>query len=595
PPIDNVSIDEEGERTLVRLALLAGGFGAVLAWWSLRSLQMTIIVFACGVACAALSLAIVPLTGGAVDAILMSMPALVYVLAVSGAIHFTNYYRIATADHDLQAAVDHAVSHAWRPALLCSVTTAIGLASLATSDIVPICRFGIYSAAGVMATLAVLFVVLPAVMRLWPWAPPVGSEDTADASTLAHSFWARYTHRIARHQWLVIAGSLAVIAGLSAGLPRVSTTIDLLKLFSSDARLVADYRWFESHLGRLVPMEVVVRFPSDVRQESLPADAPLAQLVRSQSFRERLQLVELIETSVLDQLGPDGDDLVGTCLSAATFTHSAPKRGAKSAEGVERYVVAEELLKHRRRLIDTGYLHEDPATGEELWRISLRVAAFHDVDHGELVARLKDAVEPVFAAQRTSDNVLRSLAAGRNEVPRGSRVALIAPRGADVWMKSLGAMLLGKRFEVAGVAKPVAALSPAEEQSLQGYDGVVVSGDLSAEEQRRLDAARIPVLATRDARTASSDGSDVGVVYTGAVPIIYKAQRELLDSLIQSTWWSFATITPLMMFVCRSLAAGAIVMIPNTLPVLVVFGGMGWLGVPVDIGSMMAASIALGV
>lgn len=36
-------------------------------------------------------------------------------------------------------------------------------------------------------------------------------------------------------------------------------------------------------------------------------------------------------------------------------------------------------------------------------------------------------------------------------------------------------------------------------------------------------------------------------------------------------------------------------MLPNVLPVLVVFGGMGWLGIPIDIGSMMAASIALGV
>jgi predicted RND superfamily exporter protein len=36
-------------------------------------------------------------------------------------------------------------------------------------------------------------------------------------------------------------------------------------------------------------------------------------------------------------------------------------------------------------------------------------------------------------------------------------------------------------------------------------------------------------------------------------------------------------------------------MLPNCLPVLVVFGGMGWLGVPVTIGSMMSASIALGV
>ena len=36
-------------------------------------------------------------------------------------------------------------------------------------------------------------------------------------------------------------------------------------------------------------------------------------------------------------------------------------------------------------------------------------------------------------------------------------------------------------------------------------------------------------------------------------------------------------------------------MLPNALPVLVVFGAMGWLNVEVDVGSMMSASIALGV
>ena len=35
PPVDNVSIDEEGERTLVRLAGLSGLFGAALACWSM--------------------------------------------------------------------------------------------------------------------------------------------------------------------------------------------------------------------------------------------------------------------------------------------------------------------------------------------------------------------------------------------------------------------------------------------------------------------------------------------------------------------------------------------------------------------------------
>jgi predicted RND superfamily exporter protein len=84
-------------------------------------------------------------------------------------------------------------------------------------------------------------------------------------------------------------------------------------------------------------------------------------------------------------------------------------------------------------------------------------------------------------------------------------------------------------------------------------------------------------------------------VYTGVVPIVYKAQRALLQSLMESTLWSFLMITPLMIFVSRSFRAGLVAMIPNVLPVIFIFGLMGWLGIAIDIGSMMTASIALGV
>ncbi len=87
----------------------------------------------------------------------------------------------------------------------------------------------------------------------------------------------------------------------------------------------------------------------------------------------------------------------------------------------------------------------------------------------------------------------------------------------------------------------------------------------------------------------------ISAVYTGVVPIVYKAQRALLENLMQSSFWSFVTITPLLMFVSRSIAGGAVAMLPNVLPVLVIFGSMGWLRINIDIGSMMAASIALGV
>jgi len=49
------------------------------------------------------------------------------------------------------------------------------------------------------------------------------------------------------------------------------------------------------------------------------------------------------------------------------------------------------------------------------------------------------------------------------------------------------------------------------------------------------------------------------------------------------------------MFVLRSPMAGLISMIPNVFPIVMIFGALGWLGIKVDIGIMMTASVALGV
>ena len=150
PPVDNISIDEEGERTLVRLAGFSGILGLFLAWWSLRSLLLTWIVFLCSVTSAAAALGMIWATGETVDAIVLSMPSLVYVLAISGAVHFINYYQDAVREGGLKGSTERAVIHALKPAVLCSLTTAFGLLSLCSSELVPIRKFGLYSSSGVM-------------------------------------------------------------------------------------------------------------------------------------------------------------------------------------------------------------------------------------------------------------------------------------------------------------------------------------------------------------------------------------------------------------------------------------------------------------
>ncbi len=87
----------------------------------------------------------------------------------------------------------------------------------------------------------------------------------------------------------------------------------------------------------------------------------------------------------------------------------------------------------------------------------------------------------------------------------------------------------------------------------------------------------------------------VRAVFCGGIPLIQKAQEQLLSDLIESFLLAFGLIALAMAALLRSPVAGALSMIPNLLPCVVVFGALGWMGAKIDIGAVMTASVALGV
>jgi predicted RND superfamily exporter protein len=140
-------------------------------------------------------------------------------------------------------------------------------------------------------------------------------------------------------------------------------------------------------------------------------------------------------------------------------------------------------------------------------------------------------------------------------------------------------------------------------QRLNDYDGVVLLEDDPRYRKEELERYANFVVDARDhyyedgpsATTALSRNNTIGTMYTGLVPIVYKAQHALLQSLVESTGWAFVAISIVMILVLRSVSAGLISMIPNIFPVVIVFGYMGWRQTLVDIGTMMTASVAMGV
>ena len=441
PPVDNVAIDEEGGRTIARLGAISGLLGIGLAWWSLRSIRLTAIVFACGMLSAAAGLAIVYWSGHTMDAVLMSMPSLLYVLAISGAIHLVSYYREGIKDHGkLEGAPEYAIRMGWKPALLCSVTTAIGLGSLYVSDLEPIRKFGVFSAIGMMVMLIMLFLFLPAALQMWParaWLPKKGKSANGSPTQERHDphagtiwselVWDKACSFLIRHHAAVTITCILFIATVGYGVTMMHTSIDLLKLFDSGARVRLDYAWLEKNVARLVPMEVVVRFPAESLRPN-EVDVQVDEIPNTFSFLERMEVVSWIQDTISQRLGPEGSDLVGPPMAAATFAPSVPD-GRDVWAVARRTTTNAQLEASHKNLTKSGYLSTDASDGAELWRVSLRAAAFRNLDYGEFVESVRSVVDPVLAAQRLRQTVLAKLVADHpGESFAGDSVCIWDPR-----------------------------------------------------------------------------------------------------------------------------------------------------------------------
>lgn len=86
-----------------------------------------------------------------------------------------------------------------------------------------------------------------------------------------------------------------------------------------------------------------------------------------------------------------------------------------------------------------------------------------------------------------------------------------------------------------------------------------------------------------------------GHIVTGLIPIFLRTQQALLESLISSFGMAFVVIGLVMAVTLRSVLAASLAMLPNILPVVTMFGLLAWSGIRVDIGTMITASVALGI
>ena len=263
----------------------------------------------------------------------MIMP-LVTVLAIADDVHIIQHYDEERRTKSAEAAFKSTVSHLVAPLLGASGTTALGMLSLATSDVVAVREFGIGSAVGVMVDFAISIVFVPTLLG---WIRPEVAPPPQEA------WFKKPMQRVAAfstsHARLVltVGAILTVLAAVGVFLLRVDT--NHINFFSAKHPLGESATIIDTRLGGIYSFQILLEGPADsVRQpDALARMEQLEAELRTLPFvRKVTGLADYVKRIHRDLGGPGGATIPGdaSLVAQELFVFSLADQGRIELERV---------------------------------------------------------------------------------------------------------------------------------------------------------------------------------------------------------------------------------------------------------------------
>jgi uncharacterized protein len=370
------AVDLAAETSLKHLLLPSSFLGLFVCWWCVRSLQGMIVVMLLSGLGQLLMVSMVYYAGYRFSAVLIVLPTLVYMLTLSGAVHLMNYR--STPRNDQRNSIgSNAVAIGWKPCLLSSGTTVIGMGSLITSQLLPVRQFGIFAALGLMLATALLLLMFPFVSDLFcrtlprkqsrPGIPPPNEEHGRRGNVQVVQWIQRYTTWIHHNSTRIVIFSGVLFAVTCVGLSSLRSSTKVRDMFSESNPTHRNMNWFESKIGPIATVEVLLRY-------------------RKSDSSDILDEIHCL-SDVCQELSKNPD--VGGWLAATTFLPNIDQ-GSSMRAIAQRAVLRKRLRDGAEGLSSQGVLFEDPE--HRTWRIMTKVSAASEKSYGDLTDSVRKTV-----------------------------------------------------------------------------------------------------------------------------------------------------------------------------------------------------------
>lgn len=91
------------------------------------------------------------------------------------------------------------------------------------------------------------------------------------------------------------------------------------------------------------------------------------------------------------------------------------------------------------------------------------------------------------------------------------------------------------------------------------------------------------------------DGAPVNITMTGVSYLFSLLDERLIQSQIRTFSIAILLVIGILFILFRSVKYGGLAILPNLLPIIFIMGLMGWTGITLNVGTVMVASVALGI
>ena len=265
-------------------------FTVLAIYATFRSIRKTALaLFAVGVS-VLWTLGLYSLLGFTYNVLASMIVPLIVVLAIADDVHIMQHWDEERRVADAATAFRNTVAHLTAPLFGASVTTALGMLSLASSDVVAVRSFGIGSAIGVMVDFAISLTLMPTVLSLMK--PETGT-------TPHEKYLLPPLRRVA--QWstarpaLVFTGCIVACGAAALGMLKLRVDTNHINFFSPSHPIGQSAAIIDSRLAGVYSFQIMLEGPPD----SLKTPDALQRIDRLAGELRRAPFVRKV-TSVAD-------------------------------------------------------------------------------------------------------------------------------------------------------------------------------------------------------------------------------------------------------------------------------------------------------